>query len=150
MTGGKNGYGAKLTNIFSVEFDIETICSKTRYVQHWRKNMSEVDRPIITPDKGADFTRVTFLPDYVHLRMVDQNGRFQGLDDEQIGLIRRRVCDIQAVNPDIKVYYAEVEESNFFDEPVKKVPISSFADYALRFLALINAQNAPAQAESTV
>jgi DNA gyrase/topoisomerase IV subunit B len=42
--GGKNGYGAKLTNIFSKEFTIDTVDhrAKKRYTQTWTANMSAV------------------------------------------------------------------------------------------------------------
>ena len=42
VTGGRNGFGAKLTNIFSKKFIIETLDSKRkkRYRQEFQKNMS--------------------------------------------------------------------------------------------------------------
>ena len=41
MTGGRNGYGAKLANIFSTEFVIETCdgSREKRYRQVFRNNM---------------------------------------------------------------------------------------------------------------
>ena len=47
--GGKNGYGSKITNIFSSEFTIETVDSKRKlkYTQTWRKNMTEIGEPVI-------------------------------------------------------------------------------------------------------
>lgn len=41
-TGGRNGYGAKLANIFSTSFTIETADSKSglKYRQTFRKNMT--------------------------------------------------------------------------------------------------------------
>ena len=75
VTGGRNGYGAKLCNIFSTSFQVETIDSKkglkytqvTRnasYLQMWSKNMSKAGAPVITPCEGAsDTTTVTFSPD---------------------------------------------------------------------------------------
>ena len=45
--GGKNGYGAKLTNIFSTKFIIETVCSysKKKYIQTFQNNMSIKGKP---------------------------------------------------------------------------------------------------------
>ena len=42
MTGGRNGLGAKLTNIFSREFKVETVDSKAkkRLEVEWKENMS--------------------------------------------------------------------------------------------------------------
>ena len=47
VTGGRNGYGAKLANIFSSEFTVETVDSERgrRYKQTFRHNMTERDDP---------------------------------------------------------------------------------------------------------
>ena len=66
VTGGRNGYGAKLANIFSTEFVIET-CDGTRqrrYRQVFRDNMTAKDAPAIKPCKASEnWTCVTFKPD---------------------------------------------------------------------------------------
>ena len=53
ITGGKNGYGAKLTNIYSTYFKVETQYSKTNefYSQEFEKNMSVKNEPVITKKK---------------------------------------------------------------------------------------------------
>ena len=50
VTGGRNGYGAKLANIFSTKFVVETCDGKRgrRYKQAFSKNMSKKGEPIIT------------------------------------------------------------------------------------------------------
>ena len=50
ITGGKNGYGGKLANIFSTHFILETVDSwnQKKYVQHFRDNMSVKEKPKIT------------------------------------------------------------------------------------------------------
>jgi DNA topoisomerase-2 len=66
VTGGRNGFGAKLANIFSTEFMVETADSKNRlaYRQRWRNNMGVREEPVITDNKdGKDFTCITFKPD---------------------------------------------------------------------------------------
>ena len=40
VTGGRNGFGAKLTNIYSTEFRVETVSNEKRFVQVFRNNMS--------------------------------------------------------------------------------------------------------------
>ncbi|KPI40324.1 DNA topoisomerase 2 [Cyphellophora attinorum] len=61
ITGGRNGYGAKLCNIFSTKFTIETASSKhkKKYKQVWTDNMSKMHDPIIAEQKGEDYTKVT-------------------------------------------------------------------------------------------
>ena len=43
--GGKNGYGAKLTNIFSKKFTVETCDGKNLYKQTFYDNMTRKDEP---------------------------------------------------------------------------------------------------------
>ena len=69
VTGGRNGYGAKLANIFSSSFTVETCDTrhKLHYRQSWRDNMTQSEAPSIrstsSVDEESDFTRVTFVPD---------------------------------------------------------------------------------------
>ena len=53
-TGGKNGYGAKLANIYSKEFIIETVDSKKhlKYYQKFTNNMRDKEKPKITKTKN--------------------------------------------------------------------------------------------------
>ena len=65
--GGKNGYGAKLTNIFSREFTVETVDhrAKKKYVQTWTSNMSVCSKPTITTVAATakPYTRISYVPD---------------------------------------------------------------------------------------
>lgn len=100
VTGGRNGYGAKLCNIFSTEFTLETADQNTgkKYVQKWENNMSICHQPKITSyKKGPSFTKVSFKPDLKRFSM-------EKLDDDIIGVLRRRVYDINGSVRDISVY----------------------------------------------
>ncbi|KAK0637201.1 DNA topoisomerase [Bombardia bombarda] len=98
--GGRNGYGAKLTNIFSTRFAIECQDSQNgkRYKQDWQKNMSLVSVPKISANKAADFTKVTWTADYERFKMPD------GIDDDLEAVLFRRVYDIAATCLGLKVY----------------------------------------------
>jgi DNA topoisomerase II len=89
VTGGRNGFGAKLCNVFSKEFSIETYDSrqKRKYRQTWTDNMSKVGKAKITECKGDDYTKVTFKPDYAKFGM-------EGIDDDFEALVKRRVYDL--------------------------------------------------------
>ncbi|PLB50056.1 type II DNA topoisomerase [Aspergillus steynii IBT 23096] len=89
VTGGRNGFGAKLCNVFSVEFSIETQDSrqKKKYKQTWTDNMTKVGKAKITEAKGEDYTKVTFKPDYAKFGMT-------GIDDDFEALVKRRVYDL--------------------------------------------------------
>ncbi|GES61190.1 DNA topoisomerase II [Aspergillus terreus] len=89
VTGGRNGFGAKLCNVFSTEFTIETQDSrqKKKYKQTWTANMTKMGKAKITDAKGADYTKVTFKPDYAKFGMT-------GMDDDFEALVKRRVYDL--------------------------------------------------------
>jgi DNA topoisomerase-2 len=68
-TSGRNGYGAKLTNIFSTKFvvTIDDGSAGRSYSQEWRDNMYTKDKPRIRTSKAIKKNNVTILwkPDYV-------------------------------------------------------------------------------------
>ena len=55
VTGGRNGYGAKLANIFSTKFTVETQCKEQGaklFKQSWSDNMTKAQAPKLTDYKG--------------------------------------------------------------------------------------------------
>ncbi|GIY81258.1 DNA topoisomerase 2-alpha [Caerostris extrusa] len=72
VTGGRNGYGAKLCNIFSTKFTVETACNsyKKQFKQTWKDNMGKAEEPKIVHFSGSDFTCVTFYPDLAKFKMT--------------------------------------------------------------------------------
>lgn len=66
IIGGQNGLGAKLVNIFSKFFKVETVDSvrKLQFTQEFSKNMSIKNNPIIKKCSKAPYTKITFIPDY--------------------------------------------------------------------------------------
>ncbi|CAP97358.1 DNA topoisomerase II top2-Penicillium chrysogenum [Penicillium rubens Wisconsin 54-1255] len=89
VTGGRNGFGAKLCNVFSTEFTLETQDSrqKKKYKQTWTENMTKMGKAKITDAKGDDYTKVTFKPDFAKFGM-------EGIDDDFESLVKRRVYDL--------------------------------------------------------
>eukprot|EP01039_Chlorochromonas_danica_P009684 gene9684-10709_t len=81
-TGGRNGYGAKLANLFSTRFVVET-ADKTRqlhYQQEWGANMSRRDEPQIAAWRGKkEFTCVTFEPDLARFGLTQLAADWQVL-----------------------------------------------------------------------
>ncbi|ODQ79069.1 hypothetical protein BABINDRAFT_162139 [Babjeviella inositovora NRRL Y-12698] len=99
VTGGRNGYGAKLCNIFSTDFTVETndLASGLLYTQTWRNNMSDVGKPKIRAmKKGPEYTKITFRPDLAKFGM-------EKLDNDILGVMRRRVYDLCGSVRDISV-----------------------------------------------
>ena len=99
VTGGRNGYGAKLCNVFSTEFTLETADSKTKkkYNQTWTANMSKMGKASITSNKGDDYTKITFTPDFRKFKM-------QGIDNDLEALMKRRVYDLAGTSKGVKVW----------------------------------------------
>ena len=101
MTGGRNGFGAKLANIFSTEFVVETGDRNTNkhYKQVFRKNMSEKGEPVLGSNRfGQDFTCITFTPDLAKFSMTH-------LEADTVALMTKRVYDLAGVtNARVKVF----------------------------------------------
>ncbi|KAG8467901.1 hypothetical protein KFE25_006953 [Diacronema lutheri] len=98
--GGRHGFGAKLTNIFSTEFAVETVDLERQlhYAQRWTCNMAECAQPSVRAAKEgmlgtAGLTRIEFTLDLPKLGMPD--GALAHSDT--LGLIRRRVFDSAAL-----------------------------------------------------
>jgi DNA topoisomerase-2 len=64
VTGGRNGYGAKLANVFSSKFTIKISDGKKIYEQTWTDNMSKVQPPLIKDEKMIPSVSVSFCPDW--------------------------------------------------------------------------------------
>ena len=99
IVGGKNGYGAKLTNIFSNKFTLSTRnpSSAQRYTQVWQDHMSIAGKPSIVSDKAAKgFVKITYEPDL---------SRFPGLDlDQMLTVLHTRAIELAAMaGKDVKV-----------------------------------------------
>lgn len=63
---GRNGYGAKLVNIFSKFFCVEVgdASRKLFYRQEWKDNMKERYDPVILPYEGDNLVKITWTLDF--------------------------------------------------------------------------------------
>ena len=101
IVGGKNGYGAKLTNIFSKIFTIETVdnIEHKKFVMVCEDNMLKKGKPKITNNNGPPYVKITFMPDYEKFGL-------SGLTDDIYSLMIKRIYDISACsNKKVKVYF---------------------------------------------
>ena len=89
--GGRNGYGAKLTNIFSTMFYLETIDANVgkKFKQTFYDNMSRKDKPSITKNSGKPYTMIKYKPDYNRFKV-------NGLTNDMYNIMKRRVYDLSA------------------------------------------------------
>ena len=99
LVGGKNGYGVKLVNIFADEM-VVTVVDQPRglkYKQTFRKNMTEVEKPIVIANKGKSSVQVIWTPDFKRFGM-------QSIDAGMMRLIERRVWDLaMTLGKEVKV-----------------------------------------------
>lgn len=118
VTGGRNGYGAKLCNIFSTKFTLETSSKqyKSKFKQTWADNMKKVSEPKISQSAAEDFTAVSFTPDLLKFKM-------DRLDDDIVALMSRRAYDVAASTRKVKVFLNG-----------EQIPVKSFQDYTKLFL----------------
>lgn len=119
VTGGRNGYGAKLTNIFSKCFIVET-CNKDRkleYKQIFENNMSVKHPPTIKKSTSKDWTRITFYPD------LDKFG-MKYLDNDIVSLMVKRVYDLAGcTDKSVKIFLND-----------SQIPIKNFKEYVDMYL----------------
>jgi DNA topoisomerase-2 len=114
VTGGRNGYGAKLCNIFSTEFIVETADKKSgkKYKQVFSDNMTKIHEPKITNNgRKEEYTRITFKPDLSKFSL-------SSIDDDLEALIKKRVYDIAGCVKKVKVYLND-----------ERITVNSFKDY---------------------
>jgi DNA topoisomerase-2 len=89
IVGGRNGYGAKLANIYSTEFSITIKDHQTKqtYTQKWSKNMTVCDPPKIKKHSGATSSvAITFTPEWKRFGMSK-------MDDTIYSIFQKRVWD---------------------------------------------------------
>lgn len=117
VVGGRNGYGAKLANVFSTKFVVETADGQQRYLQQFEQNMTKKGKPKVDKSKDASFTRVTFWPDLARFGMAK-------LDDDIVSLMTKRVYDIAGSTTEKCMVYLNGE----------KLDVKNFRDYVDLYL----------------
>jgi len=89
IVGGRNGYGAKLANIYSSDFSVVIKDHETKqtYTQSWSKNMTVCDPPKIKKHSGATSSvAITFTPEWKRFGMSK-------MDDTIYKIFQKRVWD---------------------------------------------------------
>ena len=89
VVGGRNGYGAKLTNVYSTKFSIKIKDgeNKSVYTQEWSDNMKKCRPPKIKKYAGTTSSVcVSFIPDWVRFGMTE-------MDDSIYKIFEKRVHD---------------------------------------------------------
>lgn len=115
IVGGKNGYGAKLTNILSKLFTVDIRCpaSGKQYSQSWYDNMTKVEKALIKKSTSKGYVKITFIPDRkLFAGAFDKTG----ITQDMISVFHTRVIELAAlVGKDVKVTWngTAVANNNF-------------------------------------
>ena len=89
IVGGRNGYGAKLTNIYSSEFSIiiKDHEEKKTYTQKWTDNMTKCHEPKMKSHAGSTSSvSISFIPDWKRFGMTK-------MDDAIYKIFEKRIYD---------------------------------------------------------
>lgn len=118
-TGGRNGFGAKLTNAFSKEFTVSVVnqTSRKSYVQTWNDNMSRVSKPIIKDVKSKSakiksYTQISYQPDLERFKM-------DKISEDVVNLFRKRAYDAAALSGAKVTFNGEPIQIKNFKQYVK-------------------------------
>ena len=113
-TGGKNGFGAKLVNLFSSWFQVETIdhVRGLKYIQEFTNNMTIKGKPKVSKVKGKPYTKISWIVDFKKFGISDYN-------DDMVFMMIRRIYDIAGTtDKNLNLYYNK-----------EKLKIKSFNNY---------------------
>ena len=115
IVGGKNGYGAKLANIFSTEFVVETVdhYRKKRFRQKFQNNMTKKSKPSITDSAKKPYTCIKFKPDLKRFGLTK-------LTKDILSIFEKRVYDTAGILNNINIYFNGLKiKSNTFKKYMK-------------------------------
>jgi DNA topoisomerase-2 len=105
---GRNGFGAKLTNVFSKVFQVEGVDPSTgkKLVQRWERNMRDTKGPKVTPcTVKTGYTAIKWWIDFSQFNEITE------YSDEMIDLFRSHALDA-AVNTRANVRFNGVKMPN--------------------------------------
>lgn len=124
IKGGINGLGAKLANIHSEDFTVETVSGKFKYIQNFTDGINNINVPIITKTNEEEHTLITFLLKYNVLGYVTND-----MITELNYYIKFRMYQIAAyLGNDVKVYYNDTICNTTNINSLSKLFISDLSD----------------------
>ena len=116
IVGGRNGYGAKLANIYSSHFEITIKDGENKlvYTQSWSHNMTKCNPPKIKKFSGAtSVVSITFIADWKRFKM-------HGMTNDVYEIFKKRVWDCNVcTSSNCKV--------KFQGEPLPKLAFDKYA-----------------------
>jgi DNA topoisomerase II len=127
VVGGKNGYGAKLANVYSREFTVRTCDARILYEQTFTNNMRSIGKPVMK--KCA-----TGAKPFTEIRAVPEVERFfpgsSAIPADMLDVLRTRVVDAAAI---ASANGCRVFLASAVGGAAAHIPIASFEQYARLF-----------------
>ena len=131
IVGGKNGYGAKLTNIFSKEFSVKIVnpATGTATTYAWTNNMTKMLPAKVNKLKSSiPLTTITYTPDLNRFHWSAGNETISEIPADMMDVIQTRCFDAAVCVPGCAIYFNGVQ-----------IPILSMASYMELFCPLEDA-----------
>nr|QBK90338.1 MAG: DNA topoisomerase II [Pithovirus LCPAC103] len=126
---GRNGYGAKLTNIYAKQFivKVQDAVRHLQYLQEWKENMTICQPPVITEYHGTEsFVEVSYLMDFARFDYEPSIG----YPDEVFMLFFRHAADI-SFSYQIPVIFNGTEIAIFDIKEYARLQFGQAADTAI-------------------
>jgi DNA topoisomerase-2 len=115
MVGGRNGFGSKLTNIYSKKFILDCADGTNRFQQTFYNNLSRKSTPKITKSKKS-YTKITYFPDFERFGLEEIN-------EDIKSIFLKRSVDVAVYCPKVKVYFNDT-----------LIPMKNFKDYIQMYI----------------
>lgn len=123
LVAGTNGVGSTLTNIFSLNFRVNTADGKNSFDQTFSNNMRKRTTPSIVKS-SEKFTEISYTPDLQRFGMKE-------ITEDHIKLIYRRCHELAACNSGITFRWSIKRDKNTEKENIK---YRNFKQYIERFV----------------
>jgi len=107
ITGGKNGYGAKLTNIFSKEFSVKIVNVKaqTLTTYTWKDNKKVKLDPVTKKMKATEpKTMITYKPDLSRFHWSDNGDEITEIPADMLDVLKTRCYEAAVCVPGCAIY----------------------------------------------
>ena len=117
-TSGRNGMGAKATNVFSTHFVVEhgDPNEGKKFIQEFKNNVTSRTKPVLTPYRAkTGYTKIHFHPDF------EAFDNYPGIDDDFYSLLKKTAYDCAMITG-LNVIFNE-----------EKIKITSLEKYAKLF-----------------
>lgn len=105
-TGGRNGYGCKITTIFSTQFLIEINNKGQKYMQIVENNNQSISPPEIEKTRERDMVKISFTPDL-------QRFGIETIDESMKQIMYKRLHDITYLNLDLVINGKQLPKHNW-------------------------------------